>query len=124
MVTPSGIPIIVAAIIARNIDPGILSVYNTIKIIRPIIATNGAPEPRLPKATGVPPPTTRIPAPESPITLIKSPIPSEVAFLICSGMASMIFSRIPHNEIAMKINPSMNTAASAVCHVNPSAPHT
>ena len=63
-------------------------------------------------------------APCKPIKAMNNPIPQLTPFLSVRGMALKIASLTLVSDNTMKISPSTNTAARAICHEYPIAPQT
>ncbi|MPM83432.1 hypothetical protein SDC9_130496 [bioreactor metagenome] len=112
-VIPIGIPIIAVIIIPINNAPLTFLAINIPVITIPIIASNAGPFVISPSDINVPSPLTITPAPSSPITAINKPIPTEMAFLIFSGIESTIASRTLKAVSKINIIPSKNTAVNA-----------
>ena len=61
------------------------------------------------RSTGVPSPRTITPALLRPMNAMKKPIPIAIAFFRSSGIASMIFSRMPVSTRSVTAMPSTTT---------------
>ena len=107
-------PIRIAPLIFRTINPLINSVPNT-------KTTVGQPTrfPLTPRPTGTGPPAVRRtkPASTKPIRAMKRPIPTEIAILICAGTALKTATRKPVNTRTKMIRPSRTTRPIAAAHV-------
>ena len=128
-VIPSGIPIRVAAIIPRRIEPFTFLACRIPMMTRPTSATSApliktisAPLLHLEKSTrltSVAGLEMTIPAFFSPIIVINRPIPGVIAVLTASGIDLIIASRRPIAVITMKKIPDINTITSACPYVYP-----
>ena len=98
----------VVKIILIKIDPGTLRAYKTIVIISPITARRAGPC-KEPNPMIVPVSPTTIFAFASPMSAIKSPIPTATAFFRFAGIASIIASRTLKNDKIIKRSPSSKT---------------
>ena len=71
----------------------------------------------MPKVTNVASLPVIMPALCSPMNVINSPMPGEMALRNCRGMASTILLRKPLSVSRTKMMPSMNTAVRANCQL-------
>ena len=72
------------------------------------------------RSTGVPAPRTTTPAFVRPMNAMKRPIPIAIAFFRSSGIASMIFSRMPVSTRIVTAIPSTTTSPIAAGNDSPS----
>ena len=115
-VTPSGMPITVARMMAMKSDPLTRRAMST-PLKRMAMMPSIASGVNLPRATNVSGFDTMMWAFLRPMKAMNMPIPAEMEWRKLTGMLSRIFSRMFKKVIRTKITPSTNKAANDCCHV-------